>query len=459
LSEKNKSLRTKKLQDSESYLPVKTILLILGVWILLAVSYLWLSYISFYPSPPRIFPISQIFSHTSNIFSVIPLILIIGLITIFIYKGTKNLIIVYGVCLAIIVLGNFLQGGIQEGFINTLVGQGNRQPYYDTLKITDGYNFLHQFNSVQYSLTNHSRTHPPFLVLLIYWLRILGGGKTILIGSTLIVSSIFIFFFFALRLLEVTADRAAKFTLLLALIPSINIYSIFTWDALAAAGFMVFLYALISIFKQRIRWSNITLLIIGFTFANMMSFLAIGMVGVLGLVGIWQYYKFKSADLLISLGILIIAFLLVFLLWKFVFNYDQLMAIFTAMRFENSSLAHFNADAKLKNLIFSRFEDLGEIMLFLSIGVLAVLLNMKYRNLRFNLESFESVLFLSGSALILLPLAAGLFYTGETARPFVWFVPFVLVALINIKDRTLIACIILAAMQTILMQLIANYYW
>jgi hypothetical protein len=446
-------------QNNIRFFPSIILLVLAILWFALAILFFWFKHIHFYPGIPRIFPISEIYPSTATLFSILPVIILIGLLLWIIFKTPRHRLAVFIISFMIIVLGNLLQGGIKQGFIDTLIGQGIPQPYYDATHVTNAWQFLTSFNQIQNHLTFHTKTHPSFLVLLIYYLRFFGGAKGVLIGSTLIFSASFVLFFESLKLLGQSDTRSAKFTYLFAFIPSVNIYSIHSWDALAAVGFSIFLFGMVWIYKQGLSWKNFLALFAGFLFANMMNFLALVLLGILGLTAIWMYYKEKRKDLLISFGGIILGFIVILIFWKVAFQYDHIAAY---MRARSSHLANTGVENSIQSIrqyIFSRMEGLGEIGLFLSLGVLAVLISPTHRKFIGWLDSFEIILLVSTIIVVLLLFMMGINPTGETARPFMWLVPFILLCLKNIKDKTLNALIILAAVQTIAMQLAANYYW
>jgi hypothetical protein len=443
----------------KSILPYRTIFILVFLWLVFSILYFWLKFINYYPNQPRIFPISVISKSTANQFSVIPLILIIFLIGFTLRYKPKNIWLVYVICLVFILLGNLLQGGVKQGFINALLGRSINQPFFDAIRIQNGYEFLHDFNVVQLQLSKHARTHPPFLLLLYFILNRFGGIPGTFIGCIFIVSVVFFIFYQTLVLLDIAPQKAAKLTFLLALIPSVNIYSVYSWDALAAVGYSLFLWGIVSIYKKGLSWINLLSLFIGFLFANMMNYLALGLIGIIGIVALWDFYKSKRLDLLIATIFIIMTFGIVLVIWKIGFNYNHIRGILTSVQNESEILNELNNIERIKIYFFSRLEDIGEVSLFLSFGVLAVLINPTYRKLDLNLKSIESTLLFSGILFFVVLMIIGVFRTGETARPFIWLVPYFLIALRNIEDRTLNACLGVAAVQTITMQLAANFYW
>jgi hypothetical protein len=445
-----------------SLLPNKTIIILLAVWFFLFIFFGWVSYNKFYLDPPIIYPISIVYKSTATINSMLPLILLIILVVFALKYSPKNAFILFFLCLALIVLGNLLQGGIYEGFVKPIGGwQGMdyEQPFHDVVKIHSGFRFLKEFDIYQSSYSNHTQTHPPFLVLFYYCLYQIGGIPIALTISILIISTIFPLFYFTMLYLGFSKSRAVKFTILLALIPTINIYSIITWDALAAIGYMIFLMGMVLIYRCGLRVINFIILLFGFVFANMLNYLAIGLLVIIGIVGFWQFLVLKRKDLLFATGGILFCFLIILILWKFGFNYDHLLSFLKSSQIELGKTSHHLSTQTIKWYILSRIEDIGEILLFLSFGVIAVCFTPLYRRFAPNLKSFENALLFSASTIILLFLIFGVFRTGETARPFIWLIPYVLISLKNIEDRTLNALIGVVTVQTISMQLAANYFW
>jgi hypothetical protein len=447
---------------NQKYFPTRTVLILLLVWFISFLIYGWISYKNIYIDTPPIFPISVISTRTANRFSIIPLIFFILLIIIAIKRPPKHIFGLFLICIGFIILGNLLQGGYFQGFIKPLGGWDGRdfnQPFADVIKVRNGIGFLRDYNINQWDLSIHSRTHPPFLVLFWYVLYLIGGIQFSLVGSILIVSSIFPIFYLILKSLNFKPDTAARLTILLALIPSINIYSIISWDALAAIGYILFLLGMVRIYRDGLRITNFLILLIGFMFANMMNFLAVALLAILGFIGIWMFITSSRKDLLFALGLIIVSFIVFISVWKIAFNYNHFSAFFFAGNYE---LGHTNMQISwmsLKGYFLSRVEGFSEISLFLSFGVMAVIFSPNFSRISVNLRSFENAVLFSALTVVLLFLFFGLFRTGETARPFMWIVPIILLSLKDIEKSTLNALIGLAAIQTIAMQISANYFW
>jgi hypothetical protein len=151
-------------------------------------------------------------------------------------------------------------------------------------------------------------------------------------------------------------------------------------------------------------------------------------------------------------------FTILMMVWNYSFHYNHLQSFITSTQYEQMRLQKYSS--QITNVyIFSRGEDICEMLLFLSFGVFATLLNPSFRHMNLDFKSPESVIFLISLLAFVFLMVAGVFRTGETARGLLWFYPFFLLGMTQVEDRTLNACIGLAAVQTIAMQLAANYYW
>lgn len=107
------------------------------------------------------------------------------------------------------------------------------------------------------------------------------------------------------------------------------------------------------------------------------------------------------------------------------------------------------------NYFVTRVEDVFEIVVFLSLGIMAFLTTIKYK-LQNNLYGTLSLIAI---VILLLMFLTGAYKTGETARACLFVVGFVLILLRNIPTPLLTSLISFAALQTILMQILGFYYW
>ncbi len=357
-----------KNTNRQSYLPNRIIISLLIGWLFFFTLFAWIIFINFYPDPPVIFPISVIYKSTVNYSSIVPVICLLGVLLLITKKPIKYLFAVYIISFSIIILGNLIQGGFNQGFLAPLGIGSDRQPLYDATHgqiLNGGFTFLDQFNEIQNTLSNHARTHPPFLIL--FW-NILGrihGSESVSIGSILVVSLIFPVFFSTLRLLQFSPERAAKFTFLMALIPAINIYSILTWDSIAAFGYFLFLWGLVSIYQQGLKWFNLLLLSIGFIFANMFNFLSMGLGGMIILISLWQIIHLRRYSFLIATLLLGVISIFVFIIWKNYFGYDHIISFINSINLEKERIVDYSFNEILKIYTFSRLEGISEILLFL----------------------------------------------------------------------------------------------
>ena len=108
------------------------------------------------------------------------------------------------------------------------------------------------------------------------------------------------------------------------------------------------------------------------------------------------------------------------------------------------------------NYLVTRVEDVGEILLFLSIGALSVIFPIKMKNWQTNNNYLIAFTAIFG---ILLTFMSGTFRTGETARSCLFVFPFLIPLLLEKDSRLLKYVIITAGVQTVLMQFFGGYFW
>ena len=138
---------------------------------------------------------------------------------------------VWGLGLLLIVLANLTQADYTTGLLKPLWFE-DKQYAQDALRIgLDWRLWLDRFTDIQHSLLLHTKTHPPFAVLLNYfplrygnvhvlsWLFILLGSASIPLVNLV------------LRATGLRSDRANLLTMLFAVIPAMNIYAAVSLDA------------------------------------------------------------------------------------------------------------------------------------------------------------------------------------------------------------------------------------
>jgi hypothetical protein len=357
--------------------------------------------------------------------------------------------------LAIVLSGNLMQGGVHQAFVAPFIESGF-QYYHDAIKIRDSWEWLRNFNTVQAGLLMHTRTHPPFGVLLHHIILRAGGGSVGLLSSVFIILSLLSIplLYAVCRQIGMTRQRASAIAGILAVVPAFNIYSAVCLDGVIAMTSSIALLGITQV-RAGARPLAAALLILGFLVTNMLTFAGLYLVPVL--IGIILYdaragdglrwkrpiaWLFAVAVLAYALGLAC--------------GYDHLAALRTASRIENpDGLLLFAHPVKY---FMTRLEDLGEIVVFLLVP-LAAILSQRGTAEKTPAQRSTIVLAVAGSAAVILMFVSGAYRTGQTARGCLFLVPYVLPLLHSTEEKSLKLLIGAAAAQAAGMQLCGRWFW
>lgn len=437
--------------------PYKRVFLFLFIWILsIMANYGVKRFLNLHIDTPTYFPFS-IFNpsfHASGLLYAMLFIFIIYLTLR--YRVYKNIITTYLVGVSLIVLGNLSLGNIDLAFINPIAG-GDIQYYHNAIKIDSWQHWLSTFNNTQESLFCHARTHPPG-ALLIEKLFFTISKNPIWISSIFLLLSSFSIVLVYKIFIELGKDKifANKIGLLYSVIPSVNIYSLATLDAVISMLINLVLLGVIIILESKKKERIVVWSILSAASLTLTSFLTFGSIylwAVLGVFSLFLVYFHKNTKILILLILSIIVFLLVVFYLNQAYNYNYFVSFFTASKLENPHGFMLFSDPF--NYLATRIEDVFEIAIFLSFGLIAVLSTIRYK-LQHNLYI---VLAFIAIGMLLLMFLAGAYRTGETARACLFIVGFILILIKDIPRSLLTPLITFAALQTILMQVLGFYFW
>ena len=189
----------------------------------------------------------------------------------------------------------------------------------------------------------------------------------------------------------------------------------------------------------------------------MITYSGLFLVAFFGLYAVIQIYLYRRYEfflsLILSVGLCIIFFVAI----NYLYGYNQLKAFIVASASENP-----NGFMLLHNpyvYFWTRLQGVGEILMFLSLGFVAVLLGGK----KFQAELFRyrsvNLVFVSALVAVGCMFLSGAYGTGETARACLFIVPYFLLLLGHLNKRTFTVIFLLSLFQTFGMQLIGNYYW
>ena len=440
--------------------PIRLMLILIGIWLVLVPVYKHV----LYPiglDVPKIFPISVLYPTRFTAVNIPYLLLFLLLLGFAIWRLDRiKAFFLLLICILIIITGNLIGGGYEAAFLRPFNDQS--QYYYDTLTVPGWKDWLAAFNVNQVNLSVHGRTHPPFAVLIHHLflfpfnfnLNILAAGLSLISLSTLPM------LYLILNMYEIDERKLKLLMLLFAVIPAVNIYSVVSLDGVILAGSTMFLLGLVILLKKPASWiSGFLLMTIGFCFTNMLTFSGLFLGGVGGLISLCELIINKRAKLMIGMVLTLLTFsLLLFVLAEY-FQYNHLQAFSLASKLESSGGFRLFTDPI--NYLLTRFEDISELLFFLSFPLFALFIKSKPYNFspdRINLQD-TNFLFIVGSIVIFLMFLTGAYRTGETARTCLFIYPFFLLQLTKTDESIIKMAVMQVAIQTVIMQAVASYYW
>ncbi|SFH93470.1 hypothetical protein [Halpernia frigidisoli] len=440
----------------KNHFPRKIFFLSIAVWMIFAVINFLLLQNKFFTGVGILYPFSVIYPNAFLIpgFLVAFLFLFIGF---FALKNSRNLnvFVVMFLCFLLILTGNLAQGNLDIAFMQPFYLKG-RQYYTDAIHIQNWQIWLRNFNNDLETFQLHTKTHPPFATLLHYFILKFFNGNILALGIVffLMAFSGVPVFYKCLKLLDFSKENAKKITLLFCIIPSVNIYSLVSIDGIILAFTIFFLYGLLLIIKTNsLNLRGVLISVISFIVINCLSFSGLFLLAFLGILSL--FYLFKKDFKLIYLGIIIIfSSVFFFYVIHYFSGYNHLETFQKASHSENPNGFMFLVQPRI--YFFTRLEDIGEILVFLSFAVVAVLFSKKYLNIK-NLP--QKNIFYSAILALLIMFLTGAYGTGETARACLYIVPFVMILFQNLEKKTYDVLFILCLLQCFGMQMIGNFYW
>jgi hypothetical protein len=442
-----------------------TILILIIGWIIIAFINFVMKTAGLNVGTPDFFPFSEFYGPRIN-FSGLPYtgLFLIAFFMSLKYSERFNVLHVWLAGFILIVLGNLAQGGVDEAFYKPfnapfyyLGASYYHQYYHEAIKITDWREWLSSFNIQQTNLLHHTRTHPPFAILLHYFIiKISDNSLPILAGSFVFLSSLTIILIFQImRELGLSKQRSVQFALLFSVIPAYNIYSAVSLDGVIVSICTIFLLGLIMIIKRGFNILGIILFVAGIVIANLFTFLALFLVATAGLVALREVFISKNRNVLSAIFICMIVMVFIQFVMIHFYGYNHVQAFLTAARLEPKSV--FNYPLKY---LMTRFENITMLMIFLSFGISAMFFRPSYMKSRLlDLRDDANSIFLAGIIPVILFFLIGGLYTGEGARILLFIYPFFLLTLRKIEESLLRFLIITAGVQTIIMQTLGGYFW
>lgn len=371
------------------------------------------------------------------------------------YSEKLNLYLQFLIAIVLVVLGNLSQGDFDTAFLQPFYLKG-RQYYADAVNITDGAVWLRDFTKNLDHFQLHTKTHPPFVTLLHFWILNVSNIETLAIVFFAIGCLSFPLFYQILVYLGFGEKRKKWMLLLFAVIPSVNIYLLVSIDSLVLTSTLIFLLGFARIFNQnKIDAVSFLLISTGLILTNLITFSGLFLFAFLGCFSFYFVLKGKWNFVWLSLMATVVL-VLTFLVIRATTGYSHLETFLQASHSENPD--GFRLLHQPFVYLMTRLEDIGEIFLFLSFGFLAVFFSGKSGT-----EVFENrnnnVLFFSAISALSAMLLTGAYGTGETARACLFLVPYFLILLKDIDSDQFRIVFYLCIFQTFGMQMIGNFYW
>lgn len=371
------------------------------------------------------------------------------------YSEKLNVYLLFLIAVVLVVLGNLSQGDFDTAFLQPFYLKG-RQYYADAINITDGSIWLRDFTKNLEHFQLHTKTHPPFVTLLHFWILNISNIETLAIVFFAIGCLSFPIFYQILVYLGFEEKRRKWMLLLFAVIPSVNIYLLVSIDSLVLTSTLIVLLGFARIFNlNKIDAVSFLLISLGFIFTNLITFSGLFLFAFLGCFSFYFLLKGKWNFVWLSLMATVL-YVLIFLIIYSTTGYNHLETFLQASHSENPD--GFRLLHQPFVYLMTRLEDVGEILLFLSFGFLAVFFSKKNET-----EVFENrnlnILFFSAISAISAMLLTGAYGTGETARACLFLVPYFLILLKDINSDQFRILFYLCLFQTFGMQMIGNFYW
>lgn len=426
------------------------------IWIAIAGANFYYQNQGGYTGTGILFPISVIYPNqflwSGFLFAF--LFLMTGIFA-FRYSEKLNVYLLFLIAIVLVVFGNLSQGDFDIAFLQPFYLKG-RQYYTDALAITDGGVWLRDFSKNLEHFQMHTKTHPPFITLLHHWILTISNLEILAIVFFAIGCLSFPLFYKILIYLGFEETRRKWMLLLLAVIPSVNIYLLVSIDALVLTSTLIFLLGFARIFNHnKIDAVSFLLISLGLILTNLITFSGLFLFAFLGCFSFYFMLKGKWNFVWLSLMATLV-FVLSFIIIYATTGYHHLDTFLQASHSENPD--GFRLFHQPFVYLMTRLEDIGEIFLFLSFGFLAVLFS-KRSGTEVLENSKINILFFSAISAISAMFLTGAYGTGETARACLFLVPYFLILLKDINSNQFRILFYLCLIQTFGMQMIGNFYW
>ena len=408
---------------------------------------------------PSSWPISIIgdpVSAGSNLMSVILAVVVFWILVTYFRIQRRRLWLIIFSAFVLIVATNLFHGftnGLEFPITEDYSTIGKGTLYWsDAQKVQNPIDFLKSFNHHQTQLSAHGQTHPPGAVLLYHGLSqvfVAPGLIALVVG--IISVGMASFFFYQLLRTEVSVKNARLMTLIMMLLPAVQIYFISSMEAIIVGLVLGILYAM-TLKKRAIFFTTVLLFIL--------STLSFSVMFIIPVMFAWDYLKKKDVSnviisvLLVVNGLLIIEFFTGFSYWQ---------SFITAAQIENPQGFMLLVDPAL--YVLTRIENVAEVILFWG-PVMTFLYLKAWEKLHQRKRPSRLVrLSVVGVVVLVLMYLTGMYKTGETARINLFIYPFLLIPIavawprLKLRSSEETWVMALVFLQTVIMQVANTYYW
>lgn len=364
----------------------------------------------------------------------------------------------------VLLLGSSLVQGIPYGFVHPVAGKGSGygvQYYHDLHRAEDPHAFLRNFRAQQPEMFDHTRTHPPGALLWFRLLLALFGDRPAAFSLATAAAAVALTAAAYPTLLRAAlpgldARRRGYATLLLLLLPAVQVYYCATLDAVIAGLLLALFAAYVGEGREGTRLMVSAALLFA---ASFLTFGVLWALPVLFAADALRWRRSGRATTLVRLPAVLFAVGLGYLALYAAYGFDYLGALRTASRLENPD--GFRGLVEPVSYLFTRLENVAELAAFAGPWVL-LWLSRGRRPLREG-APLGWTLFAAATLTLGAMFLTGAYRTGETARAclFVW--PFLLLpalaALMEADEADRKALLWLAVGQGLLMQLFGRWFW
>jgi len=354
----------------------------------------------------------------------------------------------------VLILGSNLTQGWQWAFITPTAGVGvyQNEYYNDAMAISNVSDFISDYVNLQPELLTHSRTHPPGAVLVYYFLaKIFKDPALISIFLAVMSILIFVYAFWRIMIYEMKDEGLAGYiTLLILLVPAVQIYFASSLDSIVAGCMLgVLSFFVYPSRRYGIIWPLIFLLV--------SSFLSFGALFLIPVLLGYEYLVEKR----ITRGIyILLGSIVTYLLLFFVTGFRYSESFIVATKLENPLGPRFLVEPV--SYFATRIE--GSIELFVFLGPVLCLIALKGLMEKSPQKHLKLLTWLALITLGVM-LLMGVYRTGETARAALFIYPYLFIPIalylkshpISGNERNILASLVFG--QTMIMQLIGNFFW